>query len=85
MEVHKRTEITVETSEVLVVRRARVYRGWCPICARDVDMVGVLDARAMAGTPEGGDVVGSTKWHISEGQEPALVCLESVVKAIGRK
>ena len=83
MGVYKRTEITVETNEVLTVRRARVYRGWCPLCAREVDMVGVPDARAMAGMP--GEDAGSTKpakWHVSGDQETTLVCLESVLKSI---
>ena len=86
MEVHKRTEITVETSEVLVVRRARVYRGWCQHCARDVEMVGVSDAWAIAGiTPQGGNSAGSAQWHFSENEQPALVCLNSVLKAIRQK
>jgi len=83
MGVYKRTEITVETNEVLIVRRARVYRGWCPLCAREVDMVGVPDARAMAGMPgEGAGSTESAQWHVSDAQETALVCLESVLKAI---
>lgn len=83
MGVYKRTEITVETNEVLIVRRARVYRGWCSLCGRDVDMVGVPDARAMAGVPgEGAGSGKSAKWHLSEDQETALVCLESVLKSI---
>lgn len=83
MGVYKRTEITVETNEVLIVRRARVYRGWCPLCAQEVDMVGVPEARAMAGMPvDGAGSTKSAKWHISEEQETALVCLESVLKSI---
>ncbi|HLZ41857.1 MAG TPA: hypothetical protein VKQ11_12895 [Candidatus Sulfotelmatobacter sp.] len=83
MGVYKRTEITVETNEVLIVRRARVYRAWCPLCGREVDMVGVPDARAMAGVPgEGAGTNNSAAWHVSEDQETALVCLESVLKSI---
>ena len=82
MGTYKRTEITVETNEVLMVRRARVYRGWCPVCAREVDMVGIPDARAMAGMPEEGAMSSkSAKWHVLE-QESGLVCLESVLKAM---
>lgn len=45
-------------------------------------MVGVPDARAMAGMP--GEDDGATRppqWHVSDEQETALVCLESVVKS----
>ncbi len=86
MRVHKRTEITVETNEVLVVRRTKVYRGWCALCARKVDMVGLSEARAMAGiSPEHGDAGRSAQWHVFEGQQTALVCLDSVLKATGQK
>jgi len=86
MRVHKRTEITIETNEVLVVRRTKVYRGWCPHCARKVDMVELPEARAMAGmSVESVDLAGSAKWHLFEEQEPALVCLESVLRAMAKK
>jgi hypothetical protein len=46
-------------------------------------MVSVSDARAMAGMPgEGAGSTKSAKWHVSEDQETALVCLESVLKSI---
>jgi len=52
MAVHKRTEITVETDEVLVVRRTRVCPACCPFFQRgEVDIVRVGDARSMASTP----------------------------------
>ena len=82
MGTYKRTEITIETDEVLTVRRARVYRGWCPLCEREVDMVGLPDARAMAGMAgKGTGSSKSAKWHVLE-QETALVCLDSVLKAL---
>ena len=84
MAVHKRTEITVETDEILIVRRARMYRAWCPFCAREVDMVGVADAQVMAGIPAGATGSNfSENWHVSE-NPPALVCLDSVLKSIRR-
>jgi hypothetical protein len=80
MEVRKRTEITVETDEVLTVRRARVFRAWCAECGREVDMVGVRDAWAMVGVPK--DVsTRSVKWHVSESPEMTLVCMESLMKS----
>ena len=80
MEIRKRTEITVETDEVLTIRRARVYRAWCVECGREVEMVGLLDARAIAGLP--GNVVCPAKWHVQEEQGSALVCMESVLRSV---
>lgn len=80
MEVRKRTEITVETNEVLTIRRARVYRVWCGECGREVDMLGLLDARVIGGLP--GDVECPAKWHVQEEQGHALVCMESILKSI---
>lgn len=81
MEVRKRTEITVETSEVMVIRRTRVYRAWCRECGREVDMVGVPDARAIAGIRED-DAAWLAKWHVHEEPEGTLVCMEALLKSI---
>jgi hypothetical protein len=46
----KRTEITVETDRVLVIRRHRsVIRAWCEGCAEPVKMVTAEEAAAVAG------------------------------------
>ena len=84
MALHKRTEITVETNEIVVVRRARFFRAWCPECGREVDMVGLSDARAVAGSGEAAQAAVQAKdWHICEGQnQTALVCLDSLLKSI---
>lgn len=81
MEVRKRTEITVETDEVLTVRRAKVYRVWCAECEREVDMVAVVDAWAIAGVPTSVSTR-SAKWHVCDQQEIALVCMESLMKSM---
>jgi len=80
MEVRKRTEINVETNEILTIRRARVYRVWCTECGREVDMVGLLDARAIAGLA--GDVACPAMWHVREEQGGLLVCMESILRSI---
>ena len=49
MAAHKRTEITVETDRVLIIRRSRSIRGWCPACSCEVDMVGLREAEAVTG------------------------------------
>lgn len=79
MEVRKRTEITVETNEVVVIRRARLYRAWCSECGKEVEMVIVQDARAIAGLGE--STAHPVKWHVQQQEQTALVCMESLLKA----
>jgi hypothetical protein len=80
MEVRKRTEITVETNEVLMLRRARVYRALCLECGREVDMVSLLDAGAIAGLAT--DSARPANWHVFTDRGGSLVCMESVLKSI---
>lgn len=79
MEVRKRTEITVETNEVVVIRRARLYRAWCAECGKEVEMLIAQDARAIAGLGE--ETAHPVKWHVQQQEQTALVCMESLLKA----
>ena len=45
----RRTEITIETERVLIVRRQIAIRAWCRSCDRQVAMVTVDEAARMAG------------------------------------
>ena len=79
---HKRTEITVETDKVLIIRRPRSIRAWCAECGRDVDMVGREEAEALKGISATvlRDCV--TGWHISQTKDGnRLVCLKSLLKS----
>jgi len=80
MQVHKRTEITIETSELMVVRRARIYRAWCAQCGKEVEMVEGPNARAIAKLP--GEAAHPATWHVYEEQSVELVCMESVLKGV---
>jgi hypothetical protein len=42
-----RATITIETTTVVVVRRASTQRAWCPQCAAVVDTVAVGDIRGL--------------------------------------
>jgi hypothetical protein len=78
--VQKRTEITIETDQVVVIRRHQFPRGWCPECGREVEMVSLQDALAIAGVDgprllsEGAD----QNWHFCD-EEKRAVCVESVL------
>jgi hypothetical protein len=81
----KRTEITIETERVVVIRRRNSRRGWCRECGREVDMVGLSDAGKLAGTTQKmlGEGDQGQKWHVSEGADGTkLICLESLLKGM---
>lgn len=82
MAVHKRTEITIETDRVLIIRRRRVLRAWCPECGREVDMVDPREAEAI--TVVTGSVLREcARWHIAQSQDGAgLICLDSLLKSV---
>ena len=89
---YKRTEITVETDRVWIIRKSHSTRGWCAECGREVDMVGLKEADALLGMtqprlsqplstqpmlPGCGDRRG---WHWSQAADgSSLVCVESVL------
>lgn len=46
---NKRTEITLETDRIWVIRRSHSRRAWCAECGREVDMVMLKEAEALSG------------------------------------
>jgi len=81
----KRTEITVETTEVLIIRRRSSIRFWCPECGREVEMVNPKDAGMIPYTAwlptHNGAQAG--KWHFCQGPDGSpLICLESLRKSL---
>jgi len=80
----KRTEITIETDQLLIIRRRHSTRLWCHECGREADFVpwqrmeraGVLlekGAKAPEPRPGGGFHTHATR------DETVLVCVESVL------
>jgi hypothetical protein len=81
----KRTQITIETSRVLVVRRMHSSRTWCRECAREVDVVGLEEASVLTGMtqPAFHECVETGKWHFSESSDGApMICLVSLMKSM---
>jgi hypothetical protein len=83
---YKRTQITVETDGIWVVRKSHATRKWCAECGREVDMVGLKEAadlrredlQPLTARPmvPSGD---TRKWHWSQAPDGSpLLCLESV-------
>ena len=84
---YKRTEITLETDRIWVIRRSHSTRAWCAECGREVDLVMLKEAEALSGMsqplttqpmlPGCGDSEG---WHRSQAADGSpLVCLESLL------
>jgi hypothetical protein len=71
-------EVTVETDQILIIRTRRFAHAWCRQCAREVEVVRLEDAAAIAGinSPllQGGM---AQSWHFSDSEE-RWVCLESL-------
>jgi hypothetical protein len=83
MTVHRRTEITVETERVLIVRQHRSVRAWCQECGYEVEMVSLGEAEALTrvSVQEFCEAAQAQCWHVFENQEgKRLVCLASLWK-----
>lgn len=79
----RRTEIAFESQRVLIVRRLRSTRVWCPACGHDVDMVRPEEAVSLArrNDPQLPEHCISQQWHVAEDTDgTSWVCLESVLK-----
>jgi hypothetical protein len=81
----RKTEVTVETDRVLIIRRRLSKRGWCRECGCEVDMVELAEVQALTNKSrleiEDGSL--SQGWHISEDTNGVpLVCLESLLKSL---
>jgi hypothetical protein len=82
MTEYKRTRITVETEQVLIIRRRGCIRRWCRECAREVDMVSFTEAGALTGLPgrQLCEHARAEKWHLAADGSP-LICLDSLLKS----
>ena len=79
---YKRTRITIETDQVLIIRRRGCTRHWCRECGQEVDMVSLSQAAALAGVaqPLPLDWPRAKKWHVTEaGAGSTLICLDSLL------
>lgn len=84
MTPYKRTEITVETDQLLIIQRRRSMRARCQQCGCEVDMVDLAEAEAltrMSGTAL--RIYAEARgWHVSQVEGSNLICLESWLKSM---
>jgi len=80
----KRTEITVETERVLVIRRRyRAIEAWCDACAEKVVMIRPDQAAAVSGLSLRaifGDIEKATLHFMDQPDGMLLICLSSLLK-----
>lgn len=82
--VYKKTEITIQTDRLLIIRRRRSTPVWCRECGREVEMVEFSQAAAITGKSQAlqPDSAKSYGWHVCEDQNGLpLICLESLLKS----
>ena len=84
----KRTEITVETERVLVIRRRyRAIEAWCDSCAEQVVMIRPDQAAAVSGLSLRaifGDIERAELHFMEQADGMLLICLNSLLKQNGR-
>jgi hypothetical protein len=81
---YRRTEITVETGQIWIVRKSHSTRGWCPECGREVDMVPPREAAMLAGLTGRQLTDRSTPaaWHWAVDTEGSpLICVSSALRS----
>ena len=49
---YKRTEITLETDRVWILRKPQTARMWCPGCGREIDVLQRSEAAALPATTQ---------------------------------
>ena len=87
---YKRTEITMETDRIFIIRKSHSTRGWCSECGRKVDMVGVKEAEVLRGKAQlfsaqpmlpGCGASRGLHWSMAFDGSPR-VCVESVLQSL---
>ena len=80
----KRSEITVETDRVLIIRRWQVTRAWCSECGGEVEMVSLADIASIVSNPLHVQSDAAPQgWHFGQRHDGTpLVCLESVLRSM---
>lgn len=79
-------EITVQTDQVVIIRKRRLRRVWCERCGSDVVAVDLQEAGKLKGLPQlallDGNA-GSHAWHISPStDDEPVVCLRSLLHSL---
>jgi hypothetical protein len=81
----KRIQITIQTEQVMIIRRSGCPRLWCPVCSREVDVVDLVQAEALTGIaqPRIHECAATNRFHYLNGPGgTVLLCLDSLLKGL---
>jgi hypothetical protein len=80
----KRIQITIQTDQILIARRRRGTRRWCPDCGCEVDMLSLGEVASITTRqPMLGHRARAQHWHYAEAEDgTTLVCLDSLLKSM---
>jgi hypothetical protein len=85
----KRTEITLETERILVIRRRyRAIEAWCDSCAEQVAMIRPDQAAAVTGQSQRaifGDIELAALHFLEQPDGMLLICLNSLLNQYPRR
>jgi len=85
MRPRERTEITIETERMIILRRRQSTRVWCRECGREVEMVAPEQAAALTGitTTKLENCSETQNWHCVKAQDGSFrICLESLLNSL---
>jgi hypothetical protein len=88
MAAYKKTRITVENEQVLIIRRRGCPRRWCRQCGGEAEMVEFTQVAALTGVAQRSirDVAKERKWHLAEAVDGTpLICLDSLLNSARAK
>jgi len=81
--IRRRTEITVETEEILVRHAPQIAKRWCPECATEVSVATPEVASAIMSGPVSRITQGIQAGHVHSAETPdghRLVCMRSLLQ-----
>jgi len=84
--LHRKLEITIQTSQLLTIRGSRSCRAWCERCNAETEVVTLETAALLADSIATLLKAGSTsaEWHISQSPDGSpRICLPSLLRMAG--
>jgi hypothetical protein len=84
----RKTEISLQLSEVVAIRTQKVWLTWCPACRRQVRMISSDDAALATGQAarEIFRLVEAGRLHFKEDENGLLyICFESLQRLVGNE
>jgi len=79
--LHKKTQITIETDQVLIIRRRQVGKAWCCACEARVDVVRTEQTRGLLQRTKATAEQARAVHFCDDSDGSALICLHSLLRS----